>query len=303
MIFSLFNSCNTNEMAFASEIRQTATNIFARFAEIGELIYRQKLTPHAGVMGGIILTWCFSVYIIYLLCRRHYAYDEDMDESTGNDSVKDDLSGQEESTGNDSVQDESAKDDLSGQDDSTGIDDLLQRLASLSDQVDDLRAKSIPPLMPEFLIIGYQTITVALATEPMMMTLPIIIQSGTFTWYASSLPAMAVPTMNIMTGMMMPSQCPCVVTISLRELMRLPNLKFVEGIDVRQDQLYIFSAHFQMPIQLTFYDGTLANWVDFCSTRQIIAGVNIGGGNSKPGGPYLNTRQRSNPGIRKKKYT
>jgi hypothetical protein len=289
-------------MAFASEIRQTATNIFARFAEIGELIYRQKLTNHAGVMGGIILTWCFSVYIIYLLCRRHYAYEEDMDESTGND-----LSGQVESTGNDSVQDESANDDLSGQDDSTGIDNLLQRLASLSDQVDDLRAKSIPPLVPEFLIIGYQTITVALATEPMMLTLPIIIQSGITTWYASSLPAMAVPTMNVMTGMMMPSQCPCVVTLSLRELMRLPNLKFVEGIDVRQDQLYIFSAHFQMPIQLTFYDGTLANWLDFCSTRQIImqfARVNIGGGNSIAAhqGPYLNTRQR-NPGlIRKKKY-
>jgi hypothetical protein len=103
---------------------------------------------------------------------------------------------------------------------------------------------------------------------------------------------------------MMPSQCPTVVTISLRELMRLPNLKFVEGIDIRQDQLYIFSAHFQMPIQLTFYDGTLANWLDYCSSRQIIvqfAGMNTGG-NSKPGGPYLNTRQRSNPGIRKKKY-
>ena len=232
----------------------------------------------------------------------------------------------ESTTGPDSDSDSDYKDDSdsAAEDDSDSAedDDVLQRLTSLSDQIGDLRVKleesaknaaenawetlvlpqiNTQPLpIPEFLIIGYQTITLALATEPMMMTLPIIIQSGISTWHASSLPAMAMPTMNVMTGMMMPSQCPSMVTISLRELMRLPNLKYVEGIDIRQDQLYIFSSHFQMPIQLSFYDGTLANWFDYCSSRQIImhlpqfAGVNTGNGNTNAAthGPYANTRQR-----------
>ena len=154
--------------------------------------------------------------------------------------------------------------------------------------------------MPEFVMIGYQTITIGLATEHMMMTFPIMVQSGITTWHATSLPALAMPTMNVMAGMMMPSQSPSMVTISLRELMRLPNLKYVEGIDLRQDQLYIFSPQFQMPIQLSFYDGTLADWFDYCSTRQIIMHLPqfaAGGGGGVGGathGPYSNTRQRNN---------
>lgn len=279
--------------------------MFGHVMEIGELIYRQNLPLYTWtgvVMGWIFLMWYLSAaYIIYVLCRRQTVVDMLFAPLLSGDEVMDDLSGID-STGIDN----------SGENDESTGNNVLQRMASLSAQMDDLRAqmeetakKSIIPLVPEFLIIGYQTITVALATEPMVMTLPIIIQSGITTWFAASLPAMAMPTMNVMTGMMMPSQCPSVVTISLREFMRLPNLKYVEGIDIRQNQLYIFSAHFQMPILLTFYDGTLANWVEYCSSRQIIMQF-PGGGNSvaaKQGGPYTNTRQRNPSGlIRKKKY-